>query len=102
MVLLTVGIQAENRFTDDTPFFQQEDKQAHILVCSAISLTTTSYYYKTFDVTYPEAMFLGFVTGMVVGVGKEMYDDNFDNQDIKADIIGSALGTVPHFVLYKW
>ena len=102
LLLLTLTLSAENRFTIDEPFLQQDDKKKHIAVCAAISATTSLIAYEKYSFTKYEAMFIGFVAGMVVGVGKEISDDNFDNQDIKADIIGSAIGTAPVFIIYEW
>ncbi len=102
LLLLTLTLSAENRFTITEPFLQQKDKQQHIAVTAAVSATTSLIVYEKYDFTKYEAMFIGFVAGMVVGVGKEISDDNFDNQDIKADIIGSAIGTAPVFIIYEW
>ena len=71
-------------------FFKQKDKQKHILITLVIGLFITAV---------SKDPLLGIVISMLVGVGKEVYDEyreggtGFDNADIVADLIGAVVGS---------
>ena len=79
-----------------TPFLRAPDKQLHIGACYMVSSITTAYVYKR-TCNERKAVLVGFVSGMLVGLAKELYDLNHgdpDLADLAADAIGSGLGTI--------
>jgi len=82
--------------TPKTPFLRSSDKQLHIGACYMVSSITTAYVYKR-TCNERKAILVGFVSGMLVGVAKELYDINHgdpDLADLAADAIGSGLGVI--------
>ena len=68
---------------------------------AAISFTTSNiaHYY---GYTTNESAIIGFTFAMIVGIGKEIYDDKADSMDILADAIGSGVGITPVYIIYEW
>ena len=87
ILLINTGLNAQN-------FRIPTDKQLHISATYIISSTTTTYiFHKTNN--KKKAMWIGFATGMTIGIAKEIYDIKHGNSeygDILADIVGSSMG----------
>jgi len=93
MLLLTLSTYAD--------FFNEPDKQKHMQVTAALAFVGSGVAYDA-GYTEQESFWIGFTLAMIVGVGKELYDDKFDNRDLLADGIGATLGALPVFVIYEW
>ena len=71
------------------------DKIMHFSSCFVISATSTtilSYKYEK-----KKAAWIGFGIGATVGISKEIYDMKYghsDENDLYADILGAALGSI--------
>lgn len=68
------------------------DKYVHLLCCLLIAFTVTGICQTVTDRWMAAAA--GFVAAFGAGVIKEVTDENFDWNDIKADSIGATLGAV--------
>jgi len=90
----------------------QTDKKEHLMASGIISAMGdeiySQYYYNRYKV-YPSKLkryIVSISTGILAGFAKEMYDktkhnNHFDNQDFKADILGSILGSLIKIEI-KW
>ena len=87
ILLICTGLNAQD-------FRIPTDKQLHISATYIISSTTTTYvFHKTNN--KKKAIWIGFATGMTIGIAKEIYDIKHGNSeygDILADIVGSSMG----------
>jgi uncharacterized protein YfiM (DUF2279 family) len=92
-IALSVGLFAE------TDFFNQKDKQEHIAVSTAISLTTALVANEYLHTSKLESALIGISTTLLIGIGKEYYDGrnplaHEDIEDVYADTIGSLGGAL--------
>jgi len=98
-ILWSSNIVAQNSMPNPSSlnlFLTSSDKQLHMGGCYVVSSITTAYVYKRTS-NKRSAILVGFASGMLVGVAKELYDINHgdpDLADIAADAIGSGLGTI--------
>lgn len=99
-ILILVLILSKGLLANDN-FFNQNDKQGHIAI-SAMTASISSLIYSKNGYSERTSFWLGLATSMLVGVAKEVYDQNnggkFDMKDILADGIGASLGS---FVVFK-
>ena len=71
------------------------DKVMHFSSCYVISATSTVFLSHKY--TKNEAAWIGFGIGATVGISKEIYDMKYghsDENDLYADILGAALGSI--------
>ena len=92
-ILLALVLLCEAQGLD----LREEDKQKHIAATFAVSMIASNIAYK-YDFTTNQSWWIGFASGMIVGLGKELYDSRdggtgFDSADMTADAIGSSLGS---------
>ncbi len=77
-------------------FFQQEDKQAHIIV-SIFSGAIGNLLAVKNGANKEQAFWIGLGTALVIGLGKELYDEHsyggISMPDMVADGIGGVIGT---------
>ena len=77
-------------------FFQQEDKQAHIVV-SIFNGAIGNLVAVKLGASKQEAFWIGLGTALVIGLGKELYDEHsyggFSTADMVANGIGGVIGT---------
>ena len=87
-------------------FFEEEDKQKHFAVTSVIGFTSSNIAYH-YGYTKKESFWIGFGSAMIVGLGKELYDNRsggtgFDIADLGADALGATFGSSTVFIIYRW
>ena len=83
-------------FNLNAQFLLEHDKQLHIGGTYIISSATSSYVLNKTD-NRSKALLIGFGVGFTAGLAKEIWDINYGNpsvEDLVADAIGSALGSV--------
>lgn len=68
------------------------DKYVHVLSCMTVSFFVSKVLSLLLN-KYVAAI-IGFVVAVLTGVVKELFDDHFDRDDIKADIAGALYGFV--------
>lgn len=94
-VKILLIIIASSLYAD--PFFQQDDKQKHIVGSMAISGTATGIA-RHYGCTPMESFLIGVGTAMIVGIAKEEWDGQGygtkDYNDLKADAIGAIGGSL--------
>ena len=77
-------------------FFQQEDKKAHIAVSIMVGAIGNLLAVKN-GANKEQAFWIGLGTALVIGLGKELYDEHsyggFSTADMVADGIGGVIGT---------
>jgi len=88
-------------------FFQEEDKQMHIVATSAIGFTANAIAYKEYGLTAEQSFWVGVAAALTVGLAKELYDSRsggtgFDSRDMLADGIGGVIGSGGMYVIYRW
>jgi len=83
MLLISVNLNAQD--------FGLTDTQLHISATYVISSITASHVFKKTN-NKERAVLIGFGTGMVIGIAKELNDARVENKDMLGNIIGSALG----------
>ena len=74
----------------------QTDKALHYGVSFAISEASYRYFDEN---DYRNPKLNAFLVAITVGVGKEMTDERFDNQDLMADLMGAL---TPIFLRYEF
>ena len=87
IVLLTISLSSK-------AFISQTDKQLH-MASSFVLTTTFKNIYKHNGFTEKEATIYSIGSSLLVGLGKEIYDEisygGFSTQDLGADLIGTIL-----------
>ena len=71
------------------------DKLMHFSSCYMISATSTTLLLQKYE--KKEATWIGFGIGATIGISKEIYDmrcGHSDMNDLYADLLGAALGSV--------
>ena len=81
ILLLSISLNAQAVDWSQNPY----DKATHIAIGSALSCAVT----KATD-----NMWLGLLSGLVVGTIKEATDKNFDNADLASWAVGGGIGMV--------
>ena len=85
--------------------FIEEDKQAHI-AATAMTSAISTVIAREYDLSENNAFIVGIVSGMLVGVSKELYDKSkgyeFSESDLMADFVGSLAGTSIVTFTYKF
>lgn len=99
IMAVSLGADTDWNKDKDEPFFQQRDKQAHIVAFTAISYVVTDYALDN-GFTKTEAWFIGLGSALVLGAVKELTDDNFDEKDMMANAIGGTIGS--SIVIWRW
>jgi uncharacterized protein YfiM (DUF2279 family) len=92
LLLLSIATNAQNL---NTVLSMHQDKQLHISYTYIISSATTSYVLKRTK-NKKRAIIIGIGTGVIIGIGKEVYDaktSKAERGDIIADIVGATLGS---------
>lgn len=97
-IALSITLQAN--------FFNEEDKQSHMIVTSTIGIIT-HLLAKKHGATEFEAFWIGVGSALAVGLAKEAYDSRdggtgFDGRDMIANGIGGVLGSVSTLILYRF
>jgi len=87
-------------------FFQQEDKQAHMAITALAGSLGTLYCKSQLELSSTESFFCGVGTALVIGIAKESYDQHsyggWDNEDLKADLIGGVVGSLGMVTLVRF
>ena len=93
-VLIVLGTMAEASEYDN--FFKQEDKQAHMIV-SVMTGAICNLLAAKAGASKREAFWVGLGGALVIGLGKELYDEHkyggFSTADMLANGIGGTIGT---------
>lgn len=82
-----------------TPLFAQtswsdepKNRYEHIALHAGISLVSSSIALE-YGATKTQAWWIGFGTSLIIGLGKEFSDTNFDSNDVLANTIGGVVGS---------
>ena len=99
LLLLTSSLFSES-------FFQEADKQKHMQGTAVVSLIASN---MAVDVGYTvnQSFWIGVVSALAVGLGKELLDsqsdgNSFSGEDMVANGIGGVAGALPVFVIYEF
>lgn len=99
IVLLSISLLNAN-------FFKEEDKQMHMAFSVPFGMTGASMCNKYFDLNGLPMVLCGTAIGMIPGIAKEALDEyqygGWNNRDLGADAIGSFIGSVGTFTIYKF
>ena len=98
--------------TQSFTFNLSKDKKEHILETAFISALSDEIYTKYYEKKYlskpnkTQRYIISISSGILAGIIKELYDksksnNHFDNDDLKADILGSVLGSILKIEI-KW
>ena len=68
------------------------DKYVHLLCCQYIAFTVTMFFRTVMDRWLSAAA--GLLVAIAAAAVKEIIDDSFDWNDIKADLIGAVSGAL--------
>ncbi len=86
-IVLTLSIEAKS-------FFTQKDKQLH-MATSFVLHTAFKNIYKNSGFSEKEATIYSIGSSLLVGLGKEIYDEidygGFSTKDLGADLLGTIL-----------
>ena len=92
--------------TLNATFVTEVDKQKHFAVSAVVGFTSSNIAYH-YGYTKKESFWIGFGSAMIVGLGKELYDNRiggsgFDIEDLGADALGATFGSSAVFIIYRW
>jgi len=89
------------KYENDSTFFQQKDKQKHILFFSAVGAIGANIAY-TNGYSKQESWWIGLGSALLLGSLKEMYDKNFDMNDFAANALGGVIGSTSVLFRYEF
>ena len=104
--LLTIFMLVSSLLLSEESFFKQDDKQTHMQVTAVIGFVASNIAYDV-GYTEAEAFWIGVASALAIGLGKELLDsqsdgNKFDGEDMLANGIGGAIGSLPVFIIYRW
>lgn len=88
-------------YTANAFFYEQEDKNLHVGASMALTFTISSALLLAYPkISSRKAALLAAGTTLLIGLAKEsLYDDRFDINDMEANVLGAAMGSIPFIVI---